>query len=124
MQFVPPGEIVEGVTQPNRGLLDELFNRREGREFPLDRLELDLQDPTNFSRQVYDQVRAGGMSCLHCLLPAVLIVAKWWWRVIASHPTHLKNLPLARLGSFIVPLARAPLLRLLYMCGCSIYKPA
>ncbi len=65
-QFVPPGELVEGIQMPQESGFSRLLGA--GRDFPLDRYEVDLNDPTPFDRQLFDQVGKGHgrMGCALC----------------------------------------------------------
>lgn len=53
-QFVAPPVLEEGVTLAEEGPLSRLFG--SGRDFPLERYELDLNDPAPFSEQIWNQV--------------------------------------------------------------------
>ncbi len=58
-QFVPPGELVEGYTRtrsrPGNALTDIFFGP-DPSDAPPDRFEVDLNDPTDFQRQMFDQI--------------------------------------------------------------------
>jgi hypothetical protein len=57
-QYTPPGELLEGYTRSvDDNPLARFFGRRDAAFSPPDRLEVDLEDPTAFDRQMYDQVR-------------------------------------------------------------------
>ncbi|KAJ9507477.1 hypothetical protein QJQ45_006504 [Haematococcus lacustris] len=59
-KFIPPGELVEGYTvkgEESSNVFMDLFQSRKRRPDPkLDRVEVDLEDPTPFQRQMFDQV--------------------------------------------------------------------
>eukprot|EP00199_Chlamydomonas_sp_CCMP681_P006596 CAMPEP_0119107874 /NCGR_PEP_ID=MMETSP1180-20130426/12071_1 /TAXON_ID=3052 ORGANISM="Chlamydomonas cf sp, Strain CCMP681" /NCGR_SAMPLE_ID=MMETSP1180 /ASSEMBLY_ACC=CAM_ASM_000741 /LENGTH=286 /DNA_ID=CAMNT_0007093421 /DNA_START=299 /DNA_END=1159 /DNA_ORIENTATION=- len=59
-KFVPPGELLEGYTRTREepgNMFTDLFKRRpDPSTLGPDRLEVDLNDPTDFQRQVYDQI--------------------------------------------------------------------
>ncbi|KAJ9507944.1 hypothetical protein QJQ45_021182 [Haematococcus lacustris] len=59
-KFIPPGELVEGYTvkgEESSNVFMDLFQSRKRRPDPkLDRFEVDLEDPTPFQRQMFDQV--------------------------------------------------------------------
>lgn len=56
-QFVPPGELVEGYTRSvDNNPFSRLLGRRDPAFAPPERLELDLDDPSDFDAQLFDQV--------------------------------------------------------------------
>mmetsp|Transcript_26196 Transcript_26196/g.57226 ORF Transcript_26196/g.57226 Transcript_26196/m.57226 type:complete len:347 (+) Transcript_26196:169-1209(+) len=56
-KYIPPGELVEGYTRSvDSNPFSRLFGERDPAFSPPDRLELDLQDPAPFSRQMFDQI--------------------------------------------------------------------
>ena len=57
MQFTPPGELLEGYTRSvDDNPINRLFGSRDPAFAPPDRMELDLDDPAPFDRQLFDQV--------------------------------------------------------------------
>jgi hypothetical protein len=57
LQFVPPGELVEGLSMEEGGPLSNLFG--DGRNFPLNRYEVDLEDEASLQDQIFSQVWEG-----------------------------------------------------------------
>jgi hypothetical protein len=59
LQFIPPGEIVEGLTaEPEDNPFARLFNKRPSTsDIMSQRIEVDLADARSYNRQIYDQVR-------------------------------------------------------------------
>ena len=56
LSFTPPGELLEGYTRSvDDGPIARLFKRSAAESAP-ERLELDLDDPKPFKRQLFDQV--------------------------------------------------------------------
>ena len=56
-QYTPPGELLEGYTRSvDDNPFTRFFERRDAAFAPPDRMEVDLEDPTSFDRQMYDQV--------------------------------------------------------------------
>jgi hypothetical protein len=59
VQYTPPGELLEGYTRSvEKNPISRFFSRTasDPEYAPPDRIELDLEDPTPFSRQLFDQV--------------------------------------------------------------------
>eukprot|EP00877_Chromochloris_zofingiensis_P011697 jgi/Chrzof1/6781/Cz19g09070.t1 len=54
-KFVPPGELIEGLTVPQENPFARLMGSEQTREYPLWRYEVDLNDPTPFNKQLFDQ---------------------------------------------------------------------
>lgn len=80
-QFVPPGELVEGYTRSmdNDGPLS-LFGGRDASRASPERVELDLDDPTPFDKQLYDQVRGCGWGC-ELWVQMVMVMVMGWLRL-------------------------------------------
>lgn len=64
VQFVPPGELIEGLTVPQENPFARLMGSEQTREYPLWRYEVDLNDPTPFNKQLFDQV-CHGLTRMH-----------------------------------------------------------
>lgn len=61
LQYTPPGELLEGYTRSvDDNPISRFLGRRDAAFAPPERLELDLEDPTAFNKQLYDQVGAQG----------------------------------------------------------------
>jgi hypothetical protein len=55
-QVQAPLQIYEGVEVPRENPFAKMFGDPSTRTFPVDRMEVDLQDPTPIERQLFDQI--------------------------------------------------------------------